>query len=280
VACVNARRLLKSLALVAGLFAFWQVAFAVDDDCAPEKIDLEAKVSIVYDGDTFLIDNSYVKLAGVHVPSASEHLVPPDPLGKAVSQAVGELVIRSKGMLGLEFDQEKSEKGKVFAHAYLADGRNLQKVLLENGFALVNTRLPNVRHAQCYRDAEAKAREAKKGLWQYADKGVPLIESKDISGERTGFQLVRGKIALAKEGSNYFILNMDTVGYRISKEAMTQFNERDLLALQGKVVEIRDDLSFNRGSMFGFLEHPGQINVLADKFYAEQEKLAAKASKK
>jgi micrococcal nuclease len=276
---VNTQCLVKSLALVAGLFTFGLV-YSADEDCLPSKIDVESKVTIVYDGDTFLMGDQYVRLTGVHVPSSSKQLVPPEPLGRAVAQAVGELVLSSKGDLKLEFDQRKSEKGRVFVHAYLADGRNLAKVLLENGFALVSTYMPNTRHAQCYRDAEAKAREAKKGLWQYADKGVPVIESKDLTGDRIGFQIVRGKIVLAKQGENYFILNMDTVGFRIGKEAMAQFNERDLLALQGKVVEIRDELTYHKGTMFAMLEHPGQINLLADKFYAEQAKIANKLTKK
>ncbi len=282
-ACLTAWRSLKSLALVAGLFTFGQAYSAPAEpessDCAPQKIDIEEKVNIVYDGDTFLIGNQYVRLTGVHVPSSSQHLEPPEPLGKAISQAVGELISRSKGMLKIEYDQLKSEKGKIFVHAYLADGRNLAKVLLENGFALVNTSLPNTRHVQCYREAEAKAREAKKGLWQFADKGVPLIDAKDLTGERIGFQIVRGKVVLAKQGKDFFILNMDTIGFRISKEAMGQFNERDLLALEGKVVEIRDHLAYYKGGMFSMLEHPGQINLLADKFYAEQVKLASKSSK-
>lgn len=283
-ACLTARRSLKSLALVAGLFTLGQAYSAPvapeNPDCLPQKIDIEEKVVIVYDGDTFLIGDQYVRLTGVHVPSSSQHLDPPEPLGKAVAQAVGELVSRSKGMLKIEYDQQKSEKGKIFMHAYLADGRNLAKVLVENGFALVNTSLPNTRHAQCYRDAETKAREAKKGLWQYADKGVPLIESKELTGERVGFQIVRGKVLLAKQGKDFFLLNMDTIGFRISKEAMAQFNERDLLALEGKVIEVRDHLSFYKNSMYAMLDHPGQINLLADKFYAEQAKLAAKQPRK
>lgn len=275
---MNARHLLKSLALVAGLFALGQAHS--NDDCLPTKIDVEAKVAIVYDGDTFLIGNQYVRLTGVHVPSSSQHLVPPEPLGKAVAQAVGELISRSHSNLKIEYDQLKSEEGKLFVHAYLEDGRNLAQVLLENGFALVETRLPNLRHVQCYREAETKARESKKGLWQYADKGVPLIESKDLTGERAGFQIVRGKVVLAKQGENYFILNMDTIGFRISKEAMALFNERDLLMLQGKTLEVRDNLTYYKGTMFSLLEHPGQINVLADKFYAEQAKLAAKQLRK
>jgi endonuclease YncB( thermonuclease family) len=129
---VSARHTLKSLALCAGLFAF-QPAHAAKEsphpDCAAQKIDVESKVSIVYDGDTFLIGNQYVRLPGVHVPSSSQHLEPPEPLGKAVAQTVGELIKRSNGELKLEYDQQKSEKAKVFVHAFLADGRNLAQVL-------------------------------------------------------------------------------------------------------------------------------------------------------
>jgi endonuclease YncB( thermonuclease family) len=293
---VSARDQLKSLAFVAGLFAFGQAqatpmqlapaAAVPTDDCAPKQIDQQAKVSIVYDGSTFLIDNSYTRLTGVHVPAASKQLEPPEPLGKAVAQAVGELIKRSHGIVGIEYDQLKSDKGTVFTHLFLADGRNLAKVLLENGFALVDTRLPNTAHAQCYRDAESRARAQKKGLWQYEDKGVPVIEAKQLTGDRAGFQIVRGRIVRAEQGEQYFILNMDTVGFRISKEAMKLFNEKDLFALKGKVVEIRDNLTYkalvgdSQGTMFGMLDHPGQIDLLADKFYAEQVKKSAQLSAK
>jgi len=39
-------------------------------------------------------------------------------------------------------------------------------------------------------------------------------------------------------------------------------------------------LSYYKNSMFAMLDHPGQINLLADKFYAEQAKFASKLPKK
>ena len=135
---------IKSLALLAGLFAFCVSHNGLaDDECTPLKIDQRVKVDIVYDGSAFLIADNVVSLTGVHVPVTSRQLEPPQPLGKAVAQAVGELVQRSKGYLNLEFDQLSSYKGRVLAHAYLGDGRNLALTLLENGFALVDTQLPN-----------------------------------------------------------------------------------------------------------------------------------------
>lgn len=274
---MNACQVIKGLAVIAGLFVF-QPVYAADvaGKCAPDKIDEAVKVSIVYDGNSFLVGDQYVRLAGVHVPSTSQHLVPPEPLGKAVAEAVSELIKRAKGQLNIEYDALRSEKGKVLVHAYLPDGRNLAQVLLENGFALVETALPNIKHAQCYREAEARARQAKKGLWQFEDKGVPVIESKDISQERKGFQIVRGKIVTAQQGENYFILNMDTVGFRISKDAMRYFNVSDLLSLKGKTVEIRDYLTYYKGHTFALLDHAGQIDLLADKFYEQMDKTQSK----
>ncbi|OZB86351.1 MAG: hypothetical protein B7Z48_05045, partial [Thiotrichales bacterium 12-47-6] len=208
-----------------------------------------------------------VMLTGVHVPIAARHLRAPQPLGKAVAQAVGELVRRSKGQLNLEYDQLSSQNGRVLAHAYLGDGRNLALTLLENGFALVNTQLPNSLHAQCYRQAESRARVAKLGLWQFQDMGVPVVESKALTGERRGFQIVRGTIVNAEQKARYFSLTMDTVSLRIPNESLKWFDVKALLALKGKTVEIRDEFTFYRNHMVASLEHPGQIDLLADAFY-------------
>lgn len=258
----------KSLALIAGLFAFWSSATAwASDDCKPLKIDQQVKVDIVYDGSSFLVNNTVVALTGVHVPIAARHLRSPQPLGKAVAQAVGELIRRSQGQLALEYDQLSSQNGRILAHAYLADGRNLALTLLENGFALVNTQLPNSLHAQCYRQAEARARAAKLGLWQFQDMGVPVVESKALTAEHRGFQIIRGTVVSVEQKARYFSLTMDRVSLRIPNESLTLFDIKALLALKGKTVEIRDEFTFYRNQMVASLEHPGQIDLLADAFY-------------
>lgn len=265
----------KSLAIMAGLFAFCVSGFAfADEDCAPTKIDQRVKVDIVYDGSAFLVGDAVVSLTGVHVPVYSRHLQPPQPLGKAIAQAVGELVQRSKGFLNLEYDQLGAYKGKVLAHVYLGDGRNLALSLLENGFALVDTQLPNQLHAQCYRRAEMKAREAKLGLWQFQDQGVPVIESSKLTADHKGFQIVRGKIVKVEQKEQFVSLIMDRASIRIMNDVLPLFDIKALLALNGKVVEIRDDFSFYKNYMIASLEHPGQIDLLADGFYEQLVKQA------
>jgi endonuclease YncB( thermonuclease family) len=260
---------LKSLAIVAGLFAFsfqmFSNAFA-SNDCKPDKLDLAKDVAIVYDGSSFLIERDYVTLTGVYVPSAGLSNRREETGGRLAAELVGKLIKDFKGKVGLELDTRSSEKGKVMAHLYLPNGRNLAEILLEKGLAFVDTELPNTKHLQCYREAEARARTAKKGIWQYQERGVPVIESKNLTGERDGFQIVRGKITLVREGSDYFLLNMDTLGIRIPKNELSRFSVSDLKGLKDKTIEVRGELKFHKGNMFVRIHHPGQIDLLAEKW--------------
>lgn len=270
---VSMRTYIKNLAVMAGFFAFWssaQAALVPQQDCTPGHIDQRVKVAVVYDGSSFLVDNRYVQLTGVHVPTYGRHLEPDQPLGKAIAQAVGTLVKRSHGYLNLEYDQMPSYKGKVLVHAYLEDGRNLALTLLSHGFAVVDTQLPNTRYAQCYRQAEAQARRAKKGLWKYQDQDVPVIDSSHLTGDKAGFQIVRGKILRVEVNESNVIMMMDTVVIRIDRAALALFDVAQLRALEGQVIEVRDDFTFYKDHMVASLEHPGQIDRLADSFYAQQ----------
>lgn len=271
---MNGYRKIKSLALVAGLFAFGQAlsVFAAEDDCKPQQIDLVKKVALIYDGNSFLIDNDYVTLTGVYVPSPGRTNSPEETGGKAATAAVSELIKKFDGKIGLELDALTNIKSRVIAHVYLPNGKNLAEHLLENGLALVNTELPNTRHLQCYRDAEERARNAKKGLWQFQDKGIPVLESKNLTGSDDSFHVVRGKVVFVKEGEGYYLLNMDTLGVRIHNDELHRFMIKDLNALMGKTIEVRGNLKFYEGHMFVRIHHPGQIDLLADKFQPNKAK--------
>lgn len=255
----------RSLAVFAGLFAFWSVAQA--DDCAVTQIDQRVPIDSVFDGSSFLSGDMVLQLTGIHVPIYARHLQNDQPFGKGIAQMVSQLVKRSKGHLNIELDTLPSHKSKQLIHAYLGDGRNLGLALLKSGYAVVNTQLPNMLHSQCYRQAEAQARAAKKGMWQYLDQGIPVVESAQLTGNHAGFLIVRGKIEQIEFKERYAQLMMDTVVFRIDNEQLALFDINALKGLLGKVVEIRDDYTFHRGHMVATLEHPGQIDLLADDFY-------------
>lgn len=272
----------KSLALIAGLFVFHaSPLFSAEtstttDDCKPSKLDLIKEASIVYDGSSFLIENDYVVLTGVHVPSPGRTAQREETGGKLAAEMVGKWIKEAKGKVGLELDALPSEEGRVLTHLYLPNGRNLAEMLLERGFAFVNTQFPNTKHVKCYRDAEARARAGKKGIWQYMDRGVPVVESKNLTSDRDQFQIVRGRVVLAREGSGYYILNMDTLGIRIPNSELSRFSTKSLSALMGKTIEVRGHLKYHQGSMFVRILHPGQIDLLADELSTNNSKSTKK----
>ncbi len=274
---------IQSLALIAGLFAFHTSSLLAApataetlNDCKPSKIDLVKNASIVYDGSSFLVENDYVVLTGVHVPSPGRNAQREETGGKLAAEMVSKWIKDAKGKVGLELDALPSEEGRVLTHLYLPNGRNLAEMLLERGFAFVNTQLPNTKHLKCYRDAEARARADKKGIWQYMDRGVPVIESKNLTGDQDQFQIVRGRVVLAKEGSGHYILNMDTLGIRIPNSELSRFSTKSLSGLMGKTIEVRGHLKYHQGSMFVRILHPGQIDLLADELLNNNSKSAKK----
>lgn len=264
----------RSLAVFAGLFAFWSIAQA--DDCAVTQIDQRVPIDSVFDGSSFLSGDVVLQLTGIHVPIYARHLQNDQPFGKGIAQMVSQLIKRSKGHLNIELDTLPSYKSKQLAHAYLGDGRNLGLVLLSNGYAVVNTQLPNTLHLQCYREAEAKARAAKKGMWQYLDQGIPVVEAGQLTDKHAGFLIVRGRIEAIEFKDRYVQLMMERVIFRINNEHLPLFDITALKNLVGQEVEVRDDYTFHRHHMVATLEHPGQINLLADEFYQRQLKSGIK----
>lgn len=66
----------------------------------------------------------------------------------------------------LEFDVQKLDKyGRLLAYVWLEDGRMLNEVLLEEGYAQVYTIPPNVKYEQRLLEAQRRARQKMKGLW-------------------------------------------------------------------------------------------------------------------
>ena len=67
--------------------------------------------------------------------------------------------------------------GRLLRYVYLADGRMLNELLVEGGYATVYRFPSDVRHEQRLRDAEDRAREAGAGLWtacEAADDAAPV----------------------------------------------------------------------------------------------------------
>ncbi len=66
----------------------------------------------------------------------------------------------------LEFDVQQLDKyGRTLAYVYLEDGTFVNAWLVENGYAMVMTVPPNVKHQELFLILQREAREGRRGLW-------------------------------------------------------------------------------------------------------------------
>ena len=116
------------------------------------------------DGDTIRLGElGSVRLIGIDTPEVyggvecfgreasgfAERLL---PLGTRVRYRVGE--------------EERDRYGRLLAYVWLPDGRMLNRVMIEKGYAQPLTIPPNVAFADVFRAGARAARQAGLGLWQ------------------------------------------------------------------------------------------------------------------
>ena len=67
----------------------------------------------------------------------------------------------------LEYDVSTSDRyGRTLAYVYLSDGRMVEDILLEEGYARLMTIQPNSKYAEHFKMIESKAKKNEKGYWQ------------------------------------------------------------------------------------------------------------------
>lgn len=148
---MTARALIPSLLLAA------LAALAVPGEAAAQPTP--CVVAFVVDGDTFNCrDGTSVRLIGVDAPEGGR-------VGTAARRALATL-LPVESTVTLQTDQQvRDSNGRLLAYAYLPDGRMVNVILVELGYAFYRLNPPNDRHAAELRAAEDRAKEGKHGVW-------------------------------------------------------------------------------------------------------------------
>ncbi|GAB4553559.1 MAG: hypothetical protein Tsb0017_05050 [Geothermobacteraceae bacterium] len=135
------------------------------------------KVTWIYDGDTLKVEGiGKVRLLGIDAPEHEDSYrdrfyrrwnIPPRRLRAIATESLRFQIDTVKGkVVTLSFDRERADKyGRVLAYVTLPDGRLLNRLLLQKGYATVFRRY-DFRLKQDFLSAEAEARRAGVGLWQ------------------------------------------------------------------------------------------------------------------
>lgn len=233
------------------------------DTCLSERIDERVRISQVLDGDTLALqDGRRLRLIGINTPELGRDGEPPEPGALAARDALRRLVFLNRNQLGLRLGREREDRyGRLLAHAFLDDGRNLTAVMLEQGWGFALTVPPNTWQAECYHATAARARSAGRGLWRRPDFRPQPAAALPISTQ--GFRFIRGRVTHVSEGQyNKWINLQGNVALRIARTDLDGFRGLDWKALPGRDIEASGWIYQRRGQLRLQLRHPLMLTVL------------------
>ena len=160
----------------------------------------------VLDGDSIVLaDQRQIRLIGINAPEFGKDGRPDEPLAAAARDRLRSLVEGKAVKLQLEAE-ERDHYGRWLAHLVLADGTNVEEVLLKEGLAAAIAVPPNVAHIQRHQAAEAQARKARRGLW--TDAYFQPIAAASLTADHTGFHFVRGRVTHIGRSKKFVYLDI------------------------------------------------------------------------
>lgn len=123
------------------------------------------RVIKIYDGDTIGVllgqKEERVRLIGIDAPEVGQR-----PWGKRAKQYMKGILDDSDWKVRLEFDIELRDKyNRLLAYVWTEDGRMINLLMLENGFAMLFTVPPNLKYVESLKVAQKKARQKGIGIW-------------------------------------------------------------------------------------------------------------------
>jgi len=164
---------------------------------------VQATVTRVIDGDTIEVElggQSYkVRYIGIDTPETVDPERPVQCFGREASERNRQLV--AGRTVGLEKDVSETDRyGRLLRYVWV-DGRMVNAVLVEEGYAMASTFPPDVKYAALFASLQAQAREAGRGLWGAACSSPTPAQAAagvcDYSG--TSQPVIKGNISSSGE---------------------------------------------------------------------------------
>jgi len=125
-----------------------------------------AQVTKIVDGDTiYVAGNRKVRYIGMDTPETHHPTKGLQPYGIEATEANRRLVEGQRVLLVKDVS-ETDRYGRLLRYVFLPDGTFVNLKLVEDGYARVATFPPDVEYADLFLQAERKAREGNRGLWE------------------------------------------------------------------------------------------------------------------
>ncbi len=227
--------------VVASIGPLW----AATPGCQVRRYDETVGVRQVHDGDTvWLADGRRLRIIGLDTPELGRDGLPAQPYAKMARKVLRSL-LRPDARLRLRYDVERRDRyGRLLAHAYLMDGRDVAAVLLRRGLATVLVVPPNLVQVPCYSTAETVARDAGQGIWSLpAYRSVPVAR---LGRRDTGFHLLTGRVRrVVRRGQGWWLIMAGIVVIHIRDADLANFTHFDPRTLVGREVAARGWLHYH-----------------------------------
>jgi len=228
--------------------------------CPQQKIDLQTRVVRVVDGDTIdIIGGKRIRLIGINTPEIGYRGKSSEPFAAEAKHAMSDMLNSSTYRIKLQFGRQHYDRyGRILAHAFLADGRNIAEQLLRQGLAVRVAFPPNLWGQDCYHRSERQARRVKKGLWR---DNITLVEQ--LQPGQRGFHIIKGKVARIGQSSKSIWLNLaDHFAVRIARRDLGQFQSVDPRQLLHKTLLVRGWIVGKKNKSIMHLRHSSMLEIV------------------
>lgn len=217
-----------------------------------------AEIRHVIDGDTVVLANGqHLRLIGINAPELGKDGAPDQPLAREARARLASLVEKRHVTLGYERERE-DHYGRLLAHVVLPDGRDVEEILLREGFAWAVAVTPNVNKLPALMTAENDARRSRRGVWAepaYAPTPVERLTPQD-----TGFHFIEGTIRRRAQRHNVIYLDFTpSAALLIPVKDWEKYFQSNPSALVGHRVVARGWLTESKGRLHLRVSHPAML---------------------
>lgn len=254
----------KRTLLAASFFYVWLLlhfSSAQAVNCHNGQYDERVTVAKVFDGDTVqLTDGRHLRFIAINTPERGRDSRPAEPLADTAKHQLESLLAADRSLL-LRYDQEKKDHhGRLLAHPYLPDGRNLTQTMLQAGLGFHITVPPNLLFLDCYQQTEQDARQQQRGVWQQ-----PYYQpqpARQLPLTASGFKRITGTVSRIGESRTAYWLNLgNNFALRLPKADLPNFSYAPR-SLMGKTLTVRGWIYLRNDELRMNLRHPASIEAV------------------
>ena len=236
------------------------------NDCSVQQFDETVQVARVYDGDTVkLKDGRKLRLIGINTPERGRDSKPHEPFYFAAKKQLQNIIRKSDNKIKIVFGTDKHDRYKrLLVNIFTMDNKNITAMLIHNGMGFTIAIPPNVQLLNCYQNAEANAKNNKRGIWSHQFSKITDVAS--IKKSVRGFHQISGTVDRIGESRTSFWLNLNSksdvkFALRILKKNISYFNTFHPKDLLNKQITARGWIYEIKGEQRMTVHHPAALKI-------------------